>query len=140
VVGNQIVTLNPKNNQVLSNPNNGNSTALGNYYLNPANFDVSRLTALDGQTVATVNPYPYGTLPRNAIRGPGRTNLDLSISKHFRFAERYDVELRGDAFNVFNHTQFRNPNPTTYPLSSTFGQISTTYDPRILQVALHVAF
>jgi outer membrane receptor protein involved in Fe transport len=138
LVGNQIVTFNPKNNQLLSNPNNGGSTAVGNYYFNPANFDVSRLTALDGQTVATANSYPYGTLPRNALRGPGRTNLDLSISKHFRVGERYDLELRGDAFNVFNHTQFRNPD--TKPLHSTFGQISTTYDPRILQVALHFAF
>ena len=45
-----------------------------------------------------------------------------------------------DAFNVFNHTEFQNPD-TTYTINSTtFGQISNTYPSRILQLALHFAF
>jgi hypothetical protein len=51
-----------------------------------------------------------------------------------------DLELRGDAFNVFNHTEFQNPDTTYTITSDTFGQISTTYDPRILQLALHLRF
>ena len=139
LVRNQITTFNPKNPQTLINPNNSNSSATGNFYFNPANFSNARLVALDGSTIAAANSAPYGTLPRNSLRGPGRSNLDISISKHFKFAgERLDLELRGDAFNVFNHTEFRNPNDNIQ--SAAFGQVSNTYDPRILQLALHLAF
>ena len=48
------------------------------------------------------------------------------------------MELRGDAFNVLNHTEFMNPDTTI--TASTFGQISTTYPARILQLALHFRF
>jgi hypothetical protein len=95
--------------------------------------------ALDTAGVIT-SSYPYGTFPRNGFRGPGQTNLDFSISKHFRIREGMDLELRGDAFNVFNHTEFQNPDSTYTITSDTFGQISTTYDPRILQLALHLRF
>ncbi len=136
LVGNTIPTLSPKSYQTLTNPNNGSSVSAGNYWFDPANFSNARALALDG--VSTTTFYPYGTLPRNALRGPGRTNLDLTISKHFIIREGMDLELRGDAFNVFNRTQFENPDTTI--TDSTFGQISTTYPSRILQLALHFQF
>jgi outer membrane receptor protein involved in Fe transport len=135
LVGNSVSTLAPRNYQTLG----GNS---GNYWFNPANFSYTRLNNLDNiaQNDASQLPYyTYGSLPRNSIRGPGAINVDISISKHFRIFEgRYDLELRGDAFNVLNHAQFGNPD--TSITDSTFGQISTTADPRILQVALHLKF
>jgi len=140
LVGNQVTTINPKTSQSFNNPSAG-ATGTGNYYFNPANFSISNILALDAiaKTNAGALPYyTYGTFPRNGLRGPGQTNLDLTIAKHFRFHEQYDVELRGDAFNVLNHTEFRNPNTT--PTDTTFGQISTTYPGRILQVALHLQF
>ncbi len=134
LVGNSVTTLNPQTFQTIG----GNG---GNYYFNPGNFSATQLNALDA--IARMNPaalpgYTYGTLPRNSFRGPGQTNLDLSLAKHFRIAERFDGELRLDAFNVFNHTEFKNPDTTV--TDATFGQISTTYDPRILQIAVHVRF
>jgi hypothetical protein len=131
-----LATLNASSYQTLTNPNSSSATS-GNYWFNPASFSNARAVALDnsGQIAAS---YPYGTLPRNSLRGPGQTNLDLSISKHFIIREGTDLELRGDAFNVLNHTEFLNPNTTIG--SSNFGQISTTYDPRILQLALHLRF
>jgi hypothetical protein len=48
------------------------------------------------------------------------------------------LELKGDAFNLFNHAEFQNPDTTI--TDSSFGQISNTYDPRILQLALHLRF
>jgi hypothetical protein len=82
----------------------------------------------------------YGSLGRNAFRGPDRTNLDISISKKTNISRegRVAIEIIGNAFNVLNHTEFANP--TTSVTSSTFGQISTTADPRILQLAARLTF
>jgi hypothetical protein len=82
----------------------------------------------------------YGTLGRNAFRGPDRTNLDVSISKKTAIAKegRVSLEIIGNFFNVLNHTEFANP--TTSVTSSTFGQVSTTADPRILQLAARLTF
>ena len=142
LTGNTVSTLNPATFQTLANPNNSDTTASGNYYFNPASYSVSRIYALNAiakDNAANLPYFTYGSSPRNGLRGPGQTNLDIALSKHFRFGEgRKDLELRMDAFNVFNHTQFRSPD--IYATDSTFGQISTTYDPRILQIALHLAF
>jgi len=79
----------------------------------------------------------YGS-PRNLFRGPGRTNLDLSFAKSTQIFERLNSELRLDAFNILNHTQFLNVNTSLN--GSTFGQVTTTYDPRILQLSLNLKF
>ena len=136
--------MNPKNFQTFTNPNSGTAQS-GNYYFNPAIFSNTNLIALDNlsSTDASKLPYfTYGSFPRNGYRGPGFTNLDIAISKHFRFGEeKYDVELRMDAFNVFNHTQFQDPDQSVKAITTpTFGQITTTYPARILQLALHFAF
>ena len=92
---------------------------------------------------------PYG-LPRNFFRGPGLTNLDMTLAKTFQIHERLKTELRLDAFNVFNHAEFAGPDTNIF--SSTFGQITQTANepsnnpadapggPRILQVALKLLF
>jgi hypothetical protein len=50
----------------------------------------------------------YGNLPFNALRGPGRQNWNLSLFKSFVISESRGsrFELRADAFNAWNHTQF----------------------------------
>jgi hypothetical protein len=132
-----VATYNPRGQQNIG----GN---VGNYFFNPAAFSNAPLVALDGtaQTNAAAlgGQFTEGTLGRNAIRGPGQVNLDIALAKHFKFfdKDRLDAELRMDAFNAFNHTNFANPN--TNILSPTFGQVSTTLGPRVLQVALHIRF
>jgi hypothetical protein len=82
----------------------------------------------------------YGTLGRNAFRGPDRTNLDVSVHKKTALSRegRVNLEIIGDFFNILNHTEFGNPSTTV--TSSTFAQISTTGDPRILQLAARLTF
>ena len=81
----------------------------------------------------------YGTLGRNSLRGPSRTDLDFRLSKTtYLYKERLRAELIGEFFNALNHTQFRNPNLGFN--SGTFGAISQTYDPRIIQLALKLYF
>jgi len=55
--------------------------------------------------------YTYGNAGRDTLRGPGRTNLDLSLFKNFVIREQTRYEFRAEAFNVLNHPQFGLPNP-----------------------------
>jgi len=82
----------------------------------------------------------YGTYRRNSFHGPGRANLDLALEKSTNLiGERTKLIFRVEAFNIFNHTEFRPPSSGS-SLSGTFGEITGTYDPRILQLALRVTF
>ncbi len=131
-----VATYNARNQQTI----NGST---GNYFFNPAAFSAAPLVALDqiAQTnaAALAGMFTEGTFGRNAIRGPGDINLDIALAKHFKLLEdKLDAELRLDAFNVFNHANFLNPN--TNINDPEFGQVSTTQGPRVVQIALHIRF
>jgi hypothetical protein len=82
----------------------------------------------------------YGTYRRNSFHGPRRTNLDIALEKSTNLVgERTKLLFRVEAFNIFNHAEFRPPSAISV-LSGTFGQITGTYDPRILQLALKLTF
>jgi hypothetical protein len=49
----------------------------------------------------------FGNAGRNYLNNPGRLNFDATLLKHFKVREGIDAEFRVEAFNVFNHTQFR---------------------------------
>ena len=51
-----------------------------------------------------VGPFPAEMSKRNAFRGPGFWNADLGLYKRIKFSERYSMQLRLEAFNVFNHS------------------------------------
>ncbi|MDQ1610714.1 MAG: hypothetical protein QOG00_645 [Pyrinomonadaceae bacterium] len=51
-----------------------------------------------------VGPFPEDMTKRNAFRGPGFWNMDMGLYKRIRFNEKYSVQLRLEAFNVFNHS------------------------------------
>lgn len=50
-----------------------------------------------------LGPYPTSMTARNAFRGPGAYNLNVSVSKTFPIYERINLELRAEAFDVTNH-------------------------------------
>ena len=107
-----------------------------------------------GNTAFVPNPIgTYGNVGRNEVRGPHFVNFDMGLSRLFRITERYNVEFRAEAFNLFNHPNFvgafapsGQPAGASYSTlttalnSSTFGQINGAYDPRILQFAMKVYF
>ena len=91
----------------------------------------------------------FGNLGRDVLVPPGAVNFDLSLSRRFRFTERWQLEARAEALNVINHPNFAAPG--TNLSSSTFGVITSTLgssnggasspgDPRILQFALKLYF
>jgi hypothetical protein len=51
----------------------------------------------------------FGNLPRNAYYGPSFKNVDLSLVKNTRIADRATLQVRLDTFNLFNHTNLTNP-------------------------------
>jgi len=50
-----------------------------------------------------------GTLGRNALRGFGAWQADLGLHRQFNLTERFNLQLRAEAFNLFNHANFANP-------------------------------
>ena len=101
-------------------------------------------TSVFSAPVCVTGPDCYGNLGFDAIRGPGHNNFDLSLLKNFAFTERFRMEFRAEAFNAFNHTQFEgNANLGgigTNVGSGNFGQITSAYDGRQLQLALKLMF
>jgi hypothetical protein len=62
-----------------------------------------------------------GSLGRNTFRGPGINNWDMVLQKATRLSERFSLDMRAEAYNLFNRTQFNQPgNLTANP--GTFGQ------------------
>jgi hypothetical protein len=51
----------------------------------------------------------YGNVGRNTLYGPGSVNLDFSLFRTFKFTERFDLQFRLDAANLFNTPHFYNP-------------------------------
>lgn len=89
----------------------------------------------------------YGTAGRGIIRGPGINNWDLSVMKTFRFTEATNLQFRTEFFNAFNHPQYNNPGTNvtfnadgTISNPTTFGVITTSRNPRIIQFGLKLNF
>ena len=76
-----------------SQPGN-NSQSFGPLLGNPSQFVAPR-----GLT--------FGDAGRNFLNNPHRLNFDMAVLKHFKLSESSDIEFRAEAFNVFNHTEFR---------------------------------
>jgi hypothetical protein len=75
----------------------------------------------------------FGTANRRFFHGPGFNNTDLGISKMIPLNEAMHFEIRGEFFNIFNHTQFSNPAGDIS--SANFGNVTSARDPRIGQVS-----
>ena len=82
-----------------------------------------------------------GNARRRFFYGPGADNTDFAFSKTTALWEQYALELRAEAFNVFNHAQFFGPAAVQGNLSaSNFGQIQTASPPRLLQISGRITF
>ncbi len=79
-----------------------------------------------------------GDAPVNSILGPGYENVDLSLLKNTRLFEALSTQLRFEAFNAFNHTNFQSLNTTVG--SSGFGEVTGAATARILQIGAKFEF
>jgi len=80
----------------------------------------------------------FGNANKDAIVGPGRVDFTTALYKNFAFGERANFELRFESFNTFNHTEFENINDSLG--AAQFGQVTSTWDPRNLELAGRLTF
>jgi hypothetical protein len=82
-----------------------------------------------------------GNASRRYFSGPGMENFDMALLKNLRITESQSLQLRLEAFNVFNHAQFFGPQAVDGNISSsTFGQVVSALPPRLVQVAAKFIF
>jgi hypothetical protein len=107
-------------------------------FLNPAAFaEICPSNVTQGCAAAGT----FGNIGKNAFRGTPYFQLDSQISRIFPIHERYNLDLRLEAFNVLNHPDFAAPNASV--ASSSFGQISGTATgnaARVFQGAIKFSF
>ena len=83
----------------------------------------------------------FGNARKDAVVGPGLFNFNLSLFKTIALASRERgpaLELRFESFNTFNHAEFNGVN--TSSSDPNFGRVTSTYDPRVLQLGAKFTF
>ena len=83
---------------------------------------------------------PTDSLSQPDLRGPGRTNFDISFFKNTQVTERINVQFRSEFFNMFNSPFFEARGSTTDVPSPDFGRITSGGNPRNIQFGLRVLF
>jgi len=130
--------------RLLGNPMTGSQDPYAR--LNPADFALPLVGSIGLESSV------------NYLTGPGINNWDLSLMKEFSIKEKVHIQLRGDAFNVWNHTQFSGINASLTASTLTgaftniaevngainnktgFGSVSGARDPRILMTMIRIRF
>ena len=104
----------------------GRSTAdMLHEYFNTAAFTVNKVGT-------------FGNTGRDILFGPGSKTIDFGVIKNFAIRDRYKLQFRAEAFNLFNRPNFNNPAANVS--ASTFGTINGAGAPRVLQLALKAVF
>jgi Carboxypeptidase regulatory-like domain len=94
-------------------------------------FDTSVFSAPTPAWAGGVNQ-GFGNARKDAVVGPGRANFNTSLYKSFAITERAHFDLRFESFNTFNHTQFNGVGNGFG--NGNFGQVTSTWDPRTLEL------
>ncbi|MCC7307282.1 MAG: carboxypeptidase regulatory-like domain-containing protein [Acidobacteria bacterium] len=115
---------------VLSNPNEGGAQTEQQWFNTSAFMGTPAPTSFAGIP---------GTASRGIVNGPPTFRTDLTLTKNIRFTETMSLQLRGEAFNVFNRTNFTGFG-TAASTPSTFGVVNGARDPRVLQFGIKFYF
>jgi hypothetical protein len=115
-----------------------NSTASSGY-----NINGQTAGAFPGQVFFNVQPGQTGNVTRALVNGPSFFNVNMALLKNIRFTESMRLQLRMEAFNVFNNVNFNisDAQQRSNINSTTFGQITSTANAaRELQFAARFEF
>jgi len=83
----------------------------------------------------------FGNARKDAVVGPGLFNFNLSLFKNIILTSHEAgprLQLRFESFNTFNHTEFNGVD--TASADALFGHVTSTYDPRVLQLGAKFSF
>jgi hypothetical protein len=123
------------------NANVGDGTARPDQIADNPNLSRGDRTPTHWFDTAAFVPAAFGTFgnaARNNIIGPGLNNFDFSILKTFRFTEQREIEFRAEIFDLFNHTNFTTVGSVIG--TGSFGQLTASRDPRVIQFGLKFLF
>ena len=130
-----IVNTNPAARpNLLCDPNQGGGRTLQQWF-NTSCFQLNSPLVTGVFTPVSNN---VGNTGRGNIQGPPTKRVDITAVKNLRFGETFRIQLRAEAFNVFNHTNFRGLQ--TNVTSAAFGQVTTVRDPRTMQFGAKMFF
>jgi len=123
------------NNQILDTPNVGNGPLQIN--TNPRNgrpeFNVSLFSE--------ENLGQLGTAARRFFYGPGIENFDVQLTKTTKITESTSIDVRVEAFNIFNHAQFYGPAAVDGTFGTpNLGDVVSCASPRLIQLAVKFHF
>jgi hypothetical protein len=117
-----------------------------NQWFNTAVFSAPALAQQVTDMAGVLRVLATGNTPKTFARGPGINNTDLALFKNFKIFEKLTSQLRFEAYNVFNHTQFSAVGTTVQwdqsgaQTNTSFGRVTSARDPRIMQVAIRLQF
>jgi hypothetical protein len=104
----------------------GPGTRTADQWFNPAAF-------------STPAAFTFGNVGRNTVYGPGRQTLDLALQREFSITEQVKFQVRAEAFNALNHSNFGTPN--RFVNTPQFGTITEAATPgREIQLGVRLSF
>ncbi len=116
------------------------------YWIDPSILNANRAAggfgspSFAGQVFFNVLPGQTGNLGRTLVNGPRFFNVNMALLKNIRFTEDIRVQLRAEAFNLLNNTNFFNNTQFADINSTTFGQVTSAAAPRQMQFAIRFEF
>jgi hypothetical protein len=130
-LGNNPAAIAGNRPNLLCDPNTGGAQTLQQWF-NTACFQTNPAV---GTTLVANVP---GTAGRGVVQGPPTQRIDFTMTKNIRFGESRRLQLRAEAFNILNHTNFRTIG--TNVTLATYGQVTAVRDPRTIQLGAKFIF
>jgi hypothetical protein len=127
----------------------GNDTQRVNLTCNPnlGHYDKSVDKFFNTSCISFAGKGDIGNAPKDVVRGPGRSNFDMTLFRNFNLgSEQRVLTFRAEAYNVFNHTQLNSIDttaiflPTGQQINPTFGQGLGAWPARQMQFSLRLRF
>jgi hypothetical protein len=121
-----VVGENPIRANYTGQPVFGTGTRNTNAWFNPAAF-------------ATPAAYTFGNVGRNTVYGPGMETMDIAMTRSFALVEKVRLDMRAEAFNALNHSNWGTPN--RFVNTPQFGSITEATTPgREFQISARLLF
>jgi hypothetical protein len=121
-----VVGENPIRANYTGQPVFGTGTRNTNAWFNPAAF-------------ATPAAYTFGNVGRNTVYGPGMETMDIAMTRSFALVEKVRLDMRAEAFNALNHSNWGTPN--RFVNTPQFGSITEATTPgREFQLSARLSF